>query len=193
MISNRKTSRAKGELRESRVGGLAPQQLAEIDRRSVTAVREWGFAIQESELAPPRTGTFDGTRIVIDPRSSLECRCFILLHLFGHSVQWVAPSLADRVAALLDSQGKPWFLETLREYEYEAARFGLRLLHDAGVRDVDGWFSDYVESDWRYVETFYREGRFAQWSECVACSERIVTPLEIPELELRQVEVRYAF
>jgi hypothetical protein len=32
---------------------------------------------------------------VIDPDVGFEMQCFLLLHLFGHSVQWVAPSRAQ--------------------------------------------------------------------------------------------------
>ena len=44
-------------------------------------------------------------------------QCFLLLHLFGHSVQWVAPSLAHTVEALQKTDDRTRFMQVLRDYE----------------------------------------------------------------------------
>jgi hypothetical protein len=62
-------------------------------------------------------GRFDGQRITIDPDVSFEMQCFLLLHLFGHSVQWVAPSLARTVDAIQNTSDRSHFLHGLRDYE----------------------------------------------------------------------------
>ena len=157
------------------------------------AVLRYGFAITFEELEPPRTGIFDGLRIVIDPRVSIEMRCFLLLHLFGHSVQWVAPSLTASVEPIRSSGDRDRFLDALRVYEFEAAGFGLQLLHEAGIYSLDAWYSDFVESDWRYVEGYYATGRLPAWSDCVVSGCAVITPAPIPPLEHRQVDVRFAF
>ena len=38
-----------------------------------------------SDLEAPRTGTFNGRTITLDPDVGFEMQCFILLHLFGYS------------------------------------------------------------------------------------------------------------
>src|SRR4029078_880348 len=83
-----------------------------------------GFALEYRDLEPPRTGIFDGLKIVIDPDVDFEMQCFLLLHLFGHSVQWVAPSLAPKLDALQNTTDKELFLRVLHDYELEAAGFG---------------------------------------------------------------------
>jgi len=67
------------------------------------------------------------------------------------------------------------------------------LLHSVGVTQLDQWYSDFVETDWRYVERFYREGEIPPWEECRASGCPVITPCDIPELEHREVEVRFAF
>jgi hypothetical protein len=86
-------------------------------------------------------------------------QCFLLLHLFGHSVQWVAPSLAQTVDAIQNSRDRSDFLNALRDYEFEAARFGMQLMHERGITGLDQWYSDFIETDWRYVERFYATDR----------------------------------
>jgi hypothetical protein len=84
-------------------------------------------------------------------------------------------------------------MQVLHAYELEAALYGLQLLHQAGIRDLDQWYSDFVETDWRYVERFYREDCLPPWEECVVRNRPLITPAPIPLLRHRQVEVRFAF
>src|SRR5688572_16012933 len=126
--------------------------------KATSAIVKYGFVIEYRDLEAPRTGTFDGLRITIDPDVDFEMQCFILLHLFGHSVQWTAPSLEAGLAELKDSTDKAAFMQALHDYEFQAARFGMRLMREAGITDLDQWYSDFVETDWRYVERFYDTG-----------------------------------
>ena len=34
----------------------------------------------------------------------------------------------------------------------------MQLMHEQGVTRLDQWYSDFVETDWRYVERFYQTG-----------------------------------
>lgn len=156
-------------------------------------VVHYGFSIKLAQLEKPRTGTFNGIEILLSPGNNLELQCFLLLHLFGHSVQWVAPSLKTMIEPVEKSPDLETFLIALRAYESQAAQFGLQLLHESGVTDVDGWFCDFAASDWRYVERFYREGQIPPWHECKVDDGPTVTPLEIPPLKHRIVDVRFAF
>ena len=71
----------------------SPGSLVNLWFRATSAIVKYGFTIEYRDLEPPRTGIFDGVSISIDPDVDFEMQCFILLHLFGHSVQWTAPSL----------------------------------------------------------------------------------------------------
>jgi hypothetical protein len=171
----------------------SPGSLVNLWFKMTSAIVKYGFIVEYRDLEPPRTGIFDGLRISIDPDVDFEMQCFILLHLFGHSVQWTAPSLAGKLAALTDTTDKAVFMQVLHDYEYEAARFGMQLLREIGVDDLDQWYSDFVATDWRYVERYYQTDQIPPWHECVLHSQPLIEPLAIPPITLKQVEVRYAF
>lgn len=182
-----------GQRGDTLLGTLAPDVLVQAWPRLTSRIVKYGFALQIRDLEPPRTGIFDGLQITLDPDLTFEMHCFVLLHLFGHSVQWVAPSLADRLQPLQTETDPQRFLAVLQAYEYQAAQFGRQLLAECGLDALGPWFSDFVETDWRYVERFYREGRLPAWEACVTPARGPVVALPIPPLVHRRVEVRYAF
>jgi hypothetical protein len=175
------------------VGELPSADMVDLWVRISSGIVKYGFVIEYRDLEPPRTGIFDGLRITIDPDVGFEMQCFLLLHLFGHSVQWVAPSLAQKVGELQNTTDRSRFMEVLRAYEFEAACFGMQLMHERGVTGLDQWYSDFVGTDWRYVERFYETDRIPPWNECIVSGCSLIQPAEIPPLALRPVDVRFAF
>jgi hypothetical protein len=168
-------------------------ELVELWGRVCSGVVKSGFVIEYRDLEPPRTGIFDGLRIVLDPDVGFEMQCFLLLHLLGHSVQWVAPSLEHKLADLQHTENREHFMQVLHAYELEAAGFGMQLMHQVGVTTLDQWYSDFVATDWRYVEGYYRTDRLPEWTSCVVSGSPLVTPAPIPELRHHAVQVRFAF
>ena len=81
------------------VGHLAADNLVGLWMCATSRIVEYGFAIAYRDLEAPRTGPSTGCRSRVDPDVGFEMQCFILLHLFGHSVQWVAPSLEHKLHA----------------------------------------------------------------------------------------------
>jgi hypothetical protein len=182
------------ELAGSRlVGELPTGDMVELWRAISSGIVKHGFAIEYRDLEPPRTGIFDGLRIVLDPDVGFEMQCFLLLHLFGHSVQWVAPSLAHKLEDLKHTQDKARFMQVLHDYEQEAASFGLQLMRELGITHLDQWYSDFVETDWQYVRRFYETDQLPAWDTCVVCGAPLIKPSPLPVLKHRQVEVRFAF
>src|SRR6185436_5067672 len=175
------------------VGRWPADELVGLWGRACSGVVKHGFVIEYRDLEPPRTGIFDGLRIVIDPDVGFEMQCFLLLHLFGHSVQWVAPSLEHKLGDLQHTADKARFLQVLHDYEFEAAGFGLQLMHERGVRGLDGWYSDFVATDWRYVQRYYELDRLPEWKDCIVRNAPPIRPHPIPPIAHRQVEVRFAF
>ena len=175
------------------VGRLPADPLRKLWTRAASGVVKQGFVLEYRDLEPPRTGIFDGLRIVIDPDVDFEMQCFILLHLFGHSVQWIAPSLAHKLEPVMNNGDKVAFMKAIKAYEYEAARFGMQLLHESGVTALDQWYSDFVETDWTYVERYYQTNSLPDWTTCVASGQPLVPAAPIPPLVQREVEVRFAF
>src|SRR5436853_1481931 len=119
--------------RPESVGQLPPDVLLPLWTKTTSAVVKYGFALEYRYLEPPKTGIFDGLRIVIDPDVTFEMQCFLLLHLFGHSVQWVAPSLAHKLGDLQHTEDRQRFMQVLHAYELEAAGFGRQLMQHVGV------------------------------------------------------------
>ena len=181
------------EVAGTRIGHMPTHELIDIWTAVSSGVIKYGFAIEYRDLEAPRTGIFDGFRIVIDPDVGFEMQCFLLLHLFGHSVQWVAPSIEHKLDALQHTSDKKQFMQVLQDYEMEAARYALQLLHERGIRSQDRWFSDFVHTDWRYVERYYEIDKLPPWDECVVSGGPLISPQPVPPLTLRQVEVRFAF
>ena len=178
---------------ERLIGRLGAERLVDLWLRVTSGVVRYGFAIEYRNLEPPRVGTFDGLRITINTGVGFEMQCFIVLHLFGHSVQWIAPALEGELHPLQFSEDHSRFMRALHAYEFAAARFGQQLLCEVGVTGLDAWYSDFVETDWRYVERFYRTGQIPPWEDCVTRGCALIEPALIPELRHRKVEEGFAF
>src|SRR3954470_21269894 len=95
-----------GSRGQTLVGQLPAERLVGLWTAVSSGIVKRGFAIEYRDLEPPRTGIFDGLRIVLDPDIGFEMQCFLLLHLFGHSVQWVAPSIEHKLDALQHTADK---------------------------------------------------------------------------------------
>lgn len=98
------------------VGRLPNDDMVELWRKVSSGIVKQGFAIEYRDLEAPRTGIFDGLRIVIDPDVGFEMQCFLLLHLFGHSVQWIARSLEHKLEELQKTQDRARFMNVLHDY-----------------------------------------------------------------------------
>ena len=82
--------------------------------------RVYGIKVVTRDIPDPLTGDLDGLEIHIDCAITAEQRLFLLVHLFGHTVQWnLDPGAFD-----IGKQYCPPVAENLIpriiEYEYEA-------------------------------------------------------------------------
>ena len=125
-------------------------------------------------------GDLNGIEIHIDYAVTPEQRLFLLAHLFGHTVQWnVHPTgftLGQQFIPPVDEQRFPQILA----YETEAARYGLSLLHETGIHDVDPWFSAYTAADQSYLLNYYRTGEKKDFMSFWNDQSRVLTPEPIP-------------
>ena len=71
-------------------------------------------------------------------------------------------------------------------YEGEAASYGLGLMHEIGITDVDQWFSNYTSADQRYLLHFYRTGDKGEFHEFWREHAKLVEPKEIPKFVPRR-------
>lgn len=141
--------------------------------------------VRVSDVPHPFTGDLDGAEISVDHDVELEDALFILIHLFGHTVQW---NVSPRARELAEAQGKPqvWTPEALaavEEYERDACRISLQLLHEVGVHDLDQWVSDFAACDLRYLFHFYKTGERGEFFSFWQNGTPLLTPLPIPDFQ----------
>jgi hypothetical protein len=162
-----------------------PERLrAVFDRVEALIERRWGIPVIIRDVPNPFTGDLDGARIDVDYDVDVEEALFILVHLFGHTVQWNVSEDALRTAFY--QPGGAWPEDKLREvadYEAEACRYSLQLLHDAGVHDLDQWVSDFAACDAKYLMHFYRTGEKRPFRELWRDGAPLLSTKAIPEFQ----------
>jgi hypothetical protein len=133
-----------------------------------------------TDVPDPFTGDLDGATILVDHDLDAEEALFILVHLFGHTVQWnVSPG--DRELGLLQvSQPTEELLASLARYEVDAARYSLQLFHEAGIRDFDQWLADFAACDIAYLLHFYRTGEKRAFRSFWVDGSPLLEPVPIP-------------
>ncbi len=143
------------------------------------------------DVPDPFAGDLDGAEIHLDYLSADDLQIFTLAHLFGHTIQW---SLSSRFWTL-GSQAPGTYSEAelveVDAYERDASRYGIALLHEVGVLDLDGWLSDFSACDRAYLEHFYRTGEKRPpetfWQE----GTPVLLPLPIPEFTPHRAKFRW--
>ena len=142
--------------------------------------RRYGLPVVITDVPDPFTGDLDGTTILVDHDLDAEEALFILVHLFGHTVQWnVSPD--DRALGLLEvREPSEELLAMLEGYERDAARYSLQLFHEAGVHDLDQWLADFAACDVAYLLHFYRTGEKRPFRSFWKDGTPPLSPLPIP-------------
>ena len=118
----------------------------------------YGVRIVTRDIPDPLTGDLNGAEIHIDYAVTPEQRLFLLAHLFGHTVQWNVNPAAFELGQPRRPPVSEELLPALLNYEREAARYALALLHDLGLTATDQWFADYAACDEAYLKYFYVTG-----------------------------------
>jgi len=137
--------------------------------------------VMTRDIPDPLTGDLDGTEIHIDYAVTPEQRLFLLAHLFGHTVQWnVDPAIFE-----LGRQYKPPVDERLFpkiiEYEREAASYGLSLLHEVEICEIDSWFCAYTACDQAYLLHYHRTGAKGDFRDFRPDEAPLIEPKPIPK------------
>jgi hypothetical protein len=159
-----------------------PEYLRAVFNRLERLVEErWEIPVRIQDVPNPFTGDLDGSEILIDYDLDIEEALFILIHLFGHTVQWNVSADHRAIAFLQPTTWTDEQLSAVTAYEAEACRYSLQLLHDAGVRDLDQWISDFAACDSRYLHHFYRTGEKRPFRSFWQDGAPLLEPLAIPE------------
>ena len=146
--------------------------------------RRYGIPVVIRDVTDPFTGDLDGEHIEVDYDQSWEDALFIIAHLFGHTVQWTTdPRARELGMAKVDPHPTEQFLSDLRAYEQTACRYSLQLFHDAGIRDLDQWMSDFAACDSAYLMHFYRTNEKRAFRSFWKSNAPLIAPLAIPQFQ----------
>ena len=147
-----------------------------------TVEQRWSIPVRISDVPSPFTGDLDGASIAIDVDNDIENALFILVHLFGHTVQWNTSLRARQIGMRRPTE--TWTADELREladYEIEACRLSLALLHSVGINDLDQWLSDFAACDAAYLMHFYSTGEKRPLRGFWKADRELLEPAEIPD------------
>ena len=126
------------------------------------------------------TGQFDGREIWADLDRDPQEAVFILVHLFGHTVQWNVDEQL-RELGLANSGVRAQDLPRIYQYERQASQLGLALLEETGEYRLARWLSDCFGADWKFLAHFYRTGEKLRFETKEGAVEPLLTPIPIPK------------
>jgi hypothetical protein len=142
--------------------------------------RRYGIPVRISDVPSPFTGDLDGSEIQVDYDLDAEESVFLLVHLFGHTVQWNVSEHAREIGRDVPENPSAEVLAEIVAYEHEACGYALQLLHDAGVHDLDQWLSDFAACDCGYLMHFYRTREKREFLSFWRDGQPLVAPRAIP-------------
>ena len=137
-------------------------------------------------IPKPFHGDLDGSEIDIDGDTEPAERLFLILHLFGHTVQWDTSARAREIGRPLPVPVSEELLPELLAYEREAAGYAVALLHELGAPDLDQWFTDIAAADLAYLTHYYRTAEKRPVSEFFRANQPVVEPKAIPPFQPKQ-------
>ncbi len=141
----------------------------------------WGVPVRINDVPSPFTGDLDGAEIHVDFDLIAEDALFILVHLFGHTVQWNISEELRRLSGVSGSGHSPELVAIMIEYERQACRYSLQLLHEIGVHDLDQWLADFAACDLAYLLHYYQSGEKPPFRSFWRDGQPTLEPLAIPE------------
>ena len=141
--------------------------------------RAYSLKVNAGPVIGSYTGQFDGKEIWVDLDKDPEEAVFILVHLFGHTVQWNLDEKL-RLLGLAISGVKEEDLPRIYQYERQASQFGLALLEESGEFGLARWLTDRFGADWKFLAHFYRTGEKIRFETEARADEPLLTALPIP-------------
>ena len=154
--------------------------------------RAYGLKVNVGPVTGSYTGQFDGQEIWADLDRDPQEAVFILVHLFGHTVQWNLDEKL-RELGLANSGVQVDDLPRIYEYERQASQLGLALLEEIGEFRLARWLSDCFGADWKFLAHFYRTGEKVRFETKEGAAEPLLTALPIPRFKPQRWPPRGAF
>lgn len=150
-----------------------------------------------SDVVDPNTGDFDGVSIKVDYDLELDLAFYVLLHLFGHSLQWNLSAEYRELGLDQTIPKPPGEMAKIREYEREATCYSLTLCRDARLEpldEIDQWVSDWFDADYAFLEHYYKTGERLNPRELFKEGKgELLKPIPIPEFTPQRWTSRWSF
>jgi hypothetical protein len=173
-------------------------------------VNDYAIEVSSQPLQLEKAGQFDGLSITLNPKSSLEDRCYYLAHAVGSIVQWsVAYDQSKetdeelRDAKRSKDSDPERFERALKRYlvfETTSSEYAVWLLADTGQEWAIPSYTLFFRADLAAMEQFHRVGVapvwqefFPRWKQRVAKREQKLEPFTrrpIPPFQPRRIETR---
>lgn len=165
-----------------------------IYKQAVSAIEKYGFVVHSRcEIKDSNTGEFDGVNIWVKDEQSDEQALYVLLHLFGHSVQWNVDEELMKIG--IDTTLSRTEEELLKVYDYErqASEMTIKLLESIGITYLNQWISNWFHADWMWLKHLYSTGERVGYLTYWIDDAELLTPCDIPEFTPQLFESRNSF
>lgn len=180
------------------MNNLAPNTAITVDFRAVFRAlverieRAYYLKVHIGPVTGSYTGQFDGQEIWVDLDKDPEEAVFILVHLFGHTVQW---NLDEKLRLLgLSNIGVTKAdLPRIYEYERQASQLRLALLEETDEFRLARWLTNRFGADWKFLAHFYRTGEKVRFEPEAGADEPLLTAIHIPRFVPKRWPPRGAF
>jgi hypothetical protein len=140
----------------------------------------YGISVEVARIEPPLKGDLDGSRILVGDHNTEEERLFLVVHLFGHTVQWNVSAELRRLGMTMPVKPTGEELDALEAYEREACRYSQQALHEVGISGLNQWLADYSACDLAFLRHLYRTGERRAFREFWMPGQPLIAPLAIP-------------
>ena len=153
---------------------------------------KYGIPVRIKDVPSPFTGDLDGAEIHVDYEEDPEGALFILVHLFGHTVQWnLNPRAMEIGLAVFNLEPTDENLAELKTYEVQACQYSMQLMHDAHIHDLDQWLSDFAACDFAYLRAFYLTRTKKPFRSFWKAKQPLIAPLAIPDFHPKELTSRW--
>lgn len=158
------------------------------------AVATHGFIVHtRCDVKDPNTGEFDGLNIWIEENQSMEQALYVLLHLFGHSVQWNVDDELRELGLDVSLVKTPEELTRIYTYERQASEMGLTLLHSIEHSHLQQWISNWFNADWFWLKHLYETGESVDYLQYWIDDAELLSPTQVPIFSPQLFTARNSF
>ena len=154
---------------------------------------KYGIQVYLTDLEEHSTGDLDGQSIWIEQRVDADIALYVLCHLFGHTVQWNIDGGSRAIGLDPNLNKTDEEIQQAHDYEQQAARLSLSMLHEMGIHELDQWVCDWFGADWEWLAHLYKTGESLPYRCTWRADREPFSPLPIPDFKIQSWEKRSAF